>query len=88
MLPIAAGLAYWWSRSRGAGAAWALAIYAAVNLAGAVATVLPLGFLPFVPERTVAHYAAHLIYAVCQLPLLTLVIMRARRRRDTKHLLT
>jgi hypothetical protein len=88
MLPIAAGLAFWWSRSRGAPAARALAIYAAVNLAGAVVTVLPLGMMPFVPEQTVAHYAAHVIYGVCQLPLLTLAIMRARRRRDTQHLLT
>jgi hypothetical protein len=35
MLPIAAGLGLWWSRSRGAPAAWALAIYATVNLVGA-----------------------------------------------------
>jgi hypothetical protein len=86
MLPIAAGLAFWWSRSRGASAAWALAIYAAVNLAGAVVTVLPLGLLPFVPEQSVAHYAAHVIYAVCQLPLLTLAIMRLQPRPDRKHL--
>ena len=88
MLPIAAGLAVWWSRSRGASAAWALTIYAAVNLAGAVVTVLPLGLMPFVAEQTVGHYAAHVIYAVCQLPLLTLAMMRLRRRRDRKHLLT
>jgi len=54
MLPVAAGLAFWWSRSRGAPAAWALAIYAMVNLAGAVVTILPLGWLPFVPDQTVA----------------------------------
>jgi hypothetical protein len=86
MLPIAAGLAFWWSRSRGVSAAWALAIYAAVNLAGAVVTVLPLGLLPFVPEQSVAHYAAHLIYAACQLPLLALAVMRLQPRRDRKHL--
>lgn len=45
MLPIGAGLALWWSRSRGGPAAWALAIYATVNLAGAVVTILPLGCL-------------------------------------------
>ncbi len=88
MLPIAVGLAFWWSRSRGGPAAWALTIYAAVNLAGALMTVLPLDLLPFVPEQTVAHYAAHVIYAVCQIPLLTLAIMLVRRRRDRKHLLT
>jgi hypothetical protein len=86
MLPIAAGFAFWWSRSRGARAAWALAIYSAMNLAGAVVTVLPLGFLPFVPDQSVAHYAAHVIYGVCQLPLLTLAIRELQRRRDRKHL--
>jgi len=88
MLPIAAGLAFWWYRSRGAPAAWSLAIYAAVNLTGAVVTVLPLGLMPFVPEQTVAHYAAHVIYGVCQLPLLTAAIMCLQRQRDNTHLLT
>ncbi len=86
MLAIAAGLAFWWSRSRGARAAWALAIYATVNLAGAVVTILPLGWLPFIPDQTVAHYAAHVIYAVWQLPLLTLTIMLLQRRQDRKNL--
>jgi hypothetical protein len=86
MLPIAAGLALWWSRSRGAPAACALAIYATVNLVGAVVTILPLGWLPFVPDQTVAHYAAHVIYAVCQLPLLTLAILQLQRRLDRKNL--
>ena len=84
MLPIAAGLAFWWSRSRGAPAAWALAIYATVNLVGAVVTILPLGWLPFVPDQTVAHYAAHVIYAVCQLPLLTLAILQLQPRLDSR----
>jgi hypothetical protein len=51
MLPIAAGLAFWWSRSRGAPAAWALTIYAAVNLAGALMTVLPSTCCPLSPSR-------------------------------------
>lgn len=33
-------------------------------------SVFPLGVLPFVPEQSVSHYAAHLVYAVTQLPLL------------------
>jgi hypothetical protein len=82
MLPIAAGFAFWWSRSRGASATLALAIYATVNLAGVVVTILPLGWLPFIPDQTAAHYAAHVIYAVCQLPLLTIAIMHLRRRRE------
>ncbi|MDQ6876738.1 MAG: hypothetical protein M3082_03370 [Candidatus Dormibacteraeota bacterium] len=86
MLPIATGLAFWWSRSRGTPAARAVAIYATVNLVGAVVTILPMGWLPFVPDQTVAHYAAHVIYAVCQLPLLTLAILQLQRRRDRKNL--
>lgn len=33
-------------------------------------SVLPLDVFPFVPEQTVSHYAAHVIYAFAQLPLL------------------
>jgi hypothetical protein len=81
MLPIAAALAIWWARSHGTGAALGLASYAAVNLAGAIVTVLPLGWLPFVPEQTTAHYTAHVIYGACQFPLLTLAIRRLRFRQ-------
>ncbi len=84
MLPIAAGLAIWWSRSRGALAAGALATYAAVNLVGGLASVLPLGWLPFPPEQTAAHYAVHFVYAACQLPLLALAILRLLPRYEAK----
>jgi hypothetical protein len=70
MLLIAAALAIWWTLSHSPRAALALTIYAAVNLAGAMVTVLPFGWLPFAPEQSVAHYAAHVIYALCQVPLL------------------
>ena len=76
MLAIAAGLAFWWSRSRGAAAAGALAAYAAVNLVGGFLTVLPLGWLPFRPEQTLAHYSVHFVYAACQIPLLGLALKR------------
>lgn len=33
-------------------------------------SVLPFDFLPFVPEQTLSHYLAHLVYALSQLPLL------------------
>jgi hypothetical protein len=46
MLPIATGLAFWWSRSRGTPAVRALAIDATVNLVGAAVAILPLGWLP------------------------------------------
>jgi hypothetical protein len=70
MVLIAAALAFWWTRSHSPRAILMLTIYAAVNLAGAMVTVLPFGWLPFAPEQSVSHYAAHVIYALCQLPLL------------------
>ena len=76
MLAIAAGLAFWWSRSRGAAAAGALAVYAAVNMVGGFLTVQPLGWLPFRPEQTLAHYSVHFVYAACQIPLLGLALKR------------
>jgi hypothetical protein len=77
-LPIAAALATWWVRSHSAAALIALAAYAAINLVGGVLSALPLGWLPFVPEQTAAHYVVHVVYAGCQLPLLTLVLARIR----------
>lgn len=72
MLPIVAALVYWWlneGRKRRAPTI-ALTVYAGVGLLGAVVSVLPLQFLPFVPEQTSAHYFAHVVFATCQLPLL------------------
>jgi hypothetical protein len=39
---------------------------------GGIVTVLPLSILPFVPEQSVTHYGAHVVYAVGQLPLVIL----------------
>jgi hypothetical protein len=44
---------------------------------GGLLSVLPLPFLPFVPEQTIQHYVAHALYAGCQLPLL-FVLFRHR----------
>jgi hypothetical protein len=33
-------------------------------------SVFQMEFLPFVPEQSISHYAAHLVYAGTQLPLL------------------
>ena len=85
MLPICAALVFWWLRDNGLrrGPSIALSIYAAINLLGAVITVLPVGFLPFVPEQALAHYFAHAVYATGQLPLLavaTYVLWDPNRR--------
>jgi hypothetical protein len=39
---------------------------------GGIVSVLPLAILPFVPEQSVTHYGAHVVYAVGQLPLVVL----------------
>jgi hypothetical protein len=74
-LVVYAALATWYVRSRGSGKARAaLAGWTLLNLVvGGVLTVLPLPILPFVPEQTIAHYAAHVIYSVAQLPLLAIL---------------
>lgn len=39
---------------------------------GGIVTVLPLPILPFVPEQSLTHYGAHLVYALGQVPLVVL----------------
>lgn len=46
------------------------AAWAAIVIVLGGGSVLPLDVLPFVPEQTVGHYAAHVVYALAQLPLL------------------
>ena len=46
---------------------------------GGIVTVLPLAILPFAPEQSVTHYAAHVVYALGQVPLVV-VSYRALRR--------
>ena len=40
--------------------------------------MLPLSFLPFVPEQSMSHYGAHVVYTLGQVPLV-LVAYRAAR---------
>ena len=46
---------------------------------GGIVSVLPLSILLFVPEQSVTHYAAHVVYAVGQIPLLALGYRALRR---------
>jgi hypothetical protein len=39
---------------------------------GGIVSVLPLSILPFVPEQSVTHYVAHVVYSVGQVPLVVL----------------
>lgn len=41
-------------------------------LIGGIVSVLPLPILPFEPEQSVAHYGAHVVYALGQIPLVVL----------------
>jgi hypothetical protein len=36
---------------------------------GGIVTVLPLSILPFVPEQSITHYGAHVVYTLGQVPL-------------------
>lgn len=56
----------------GRGVYLATAVWAAIVLVVGGGSVLPLGVWPFVPEQTAGHYAAHVVYAIGQLPLLWL----------------
>ena len=66
------GLAYAIRPSASAVAA-ALLAWGVLNLViGGIISVLPLPVLPFVPEQSAAHYGAHVVYAVGQVPLVVL----------------
>ena len=52
-------------------------------LGGGILSVLPLPFLPFVPEQTVYHYTFHVLYAASQVPALILLWGRLREPAAT-----
>lgn len=82
LLPVALYVVLAWlvrRPSSGTGERVALLAWALLNLiVGGILSVLPLDLLPFVPDQSVGHYAAHAVYAVAQVPLV-LVAVRALR---------
>jgi hypothetical protein len=50
--------------------AWALLHF----VVGGILSVLPLAVWPFVPEQSLTHYLAHVLYAAAQLPLIFLMV--------------
>lgn len=53
--------------------------WGALNLVvGGIVTVLPLSFLPFVPEQSVSHHAAHVVSTLGQVPLVVVSYRAAR----------
>ena len=77
-LVVAAGLALAFGVSRGSKAVAAAALgWGVLNLViGGLVSVLPLPFLPFMPEQSITHYGAHVVYTLGQVPLV-LVAWRA-----------
>lgn len=59
----------------------ATAVWAGLVVVVGGGSVLPLSILPFVPEQTVGHYLAHVVYALSQVPLLWVAGRRVRRYR-------
>ena len=57
-----------------------LLLWAAHHLVGgAIVPVIPFRFLPFVPEQSLAHYAAHVVYGLAQLPLIGVMLSKLPR---------
>lgn len=77
---VYAALLIWSVKSRlAAPSRLSLLAWTLLNLAvGGILTVLPLPFLPFVPEQSPSHYLAHAIYSLAQLPLLWMVLASVR----------
>ena len=64
-------LVAYWRRPASRAVPMAILGWAALNLViGGVVSVLPLAVLPFVPEQSLSHYAAHVLYAAGQVPLI------------------
>ena len=72
LVAVLLGLAYALRPTSKAVAAAALG-WGVLNLViGGIVTVLPLPILPFVPEQTLTHYGAHVVYTLGQVPLVVL----------------
>lgn len=64
-------IAWRWDSRRRRAWAWLLLGWASLHLVvGGLLSVLPLSIWPFSPEQSVGHYLSHVIYSVCQIPLI------------------
>jgi hypothetical protein len=57
-------------------AGWLVLGWALLNLIGGALSVLPLPILPFAPEQSLRHYLFHLLYGLCQVPLVVAFVSR------------
>jgi hypothetical protein len=78
-------LVLWLVPTTRAAGAWALLVWAAINLVGGALSAFPLPFLPFTPEQTLRHYAFHALYAVSQIPLIMVVAVWLQHRRNLER---
>ena len=70
----------WWLLPTRHLAAALLLVWGLLHLVGgAIVTVIPFSFLPFVPEQDFTHYFAHFLYGLAQLPLMWVTIQQLRR---------
>jgi Na+/melibiose symporter-like transporter len=70
----------WWLLPTRRLAAALLLVWGLLHLVGgAIVTVIPFSFLPFVPDQDFIHYFAHFLYALAQLPLIGVMIQQMRR---------
>ena len=73
-------LAAYWRRPASRVVQLAILGWALLNLlVGGVVTVLPLPVLPFVPEQSLSHYLAHVVYGIGQVPLVFLAVAALRQ---------
>ncbi|MEJ2707308.1 MAG: hypothetical protein P8074_06810 [Anaerolineales bacterium] len=73
----------WWRTPDKRAPAMLLFLWGGIHLLfGAILSVLPLPFLPFIPEQTTRHYLSHLLYGLAQLPLLVMMALSIRQRHD------
>jgi uncharacterized membrane protein YjdF len=74
----------WWLLPTRRLAAALLLVWGLLHLVGgAIVTVIPFSFLPFVPDQNFTHYFAHFLYGLAQLPLIGVMIQQIRRLPET-----
>ena len=74
----------WWLLPTRRLAAALLLVWGLLHLVGgAIVTVIPFSFLPFVPDQDFTHYFAHFLYGLAQLPLIGVMIQQIRRLPKT-----
>jgi hypothetical protein len=74
----------WWFLPTRRLAAALLLVWGLLHLVGgAIVTVIPLSFLPFVPDQNFTHYFAHFLYGLAQLPLIGVMIHQIRQLPKT-----